>query len=56
MDVPVELSSANIKGKQYWRLQVTGFSSLAAAKSAATGIEKKLGIEDAWFLKRKTGS
>ena len=56
LGVPVELSSANIKGKQYWRLQVTGFSSLAAAKSAATGIEKKLGIRDAWFLKRKPGS
>lgn len=56
MDVPVDLSSAIIKGKQYWRLQVTGFSSLAAAKSAATGIEKKLGTQDAWFLKRKTGS
>lgn len=54
-NIQVDLSSATIKGKQYWRLQVTGFPSLAAAKSAATGIKKKLGIQDAWFLKVKTG-
>jgi cell division septation protein DedD len=56
MEIPVMLSSATVKGKQYWRLQVTGFSSLAAAKSAATGVEKKLGTQGAWFLKLKTGS
>jgi hypothetical protein len=52
-DIPTVLTSAKVKGKLYWRLQVTGFRSLAEAKARASVIQQSLGIEDVWFLKRK---
>ncbi len=48
-----ELNSTKVKGRVYWRLQVTGFDSLADAKSRAREIRQSLGIEEVWFLKRK---
>ena len=55
-DIPTLLTSADIKGRQYWRLQVTGFKSLAKAKARAPAIQQALGIGEVWFLKRKPGS
>lgn len=55
-DIPTLLTSADIKGRQYWRLQVTGFKSLARAKARAPAIQQALGIREVWFLKRKPGS
>lgn len=52
-DIPTVLTSAVVKGKQYWRLQVTGFRSLAGAKARASEIQQTLGIKEVWFLKRK---
>ena len=52
-NIPTELNSTNVKGKVYWRLQVTGFDSLAAAKSRAREIRQSLGLGEVWFLKRK---
>lgn len=54
-DIPTLLTSADIKGRQYWRLQVTGFKSLAKAKARAPAIQQALGIREVWFLKRKPG-
>lgn len=47
--------STQVKGKQYWRLQVPGFTSLGQARARAGDIKTALGIQDVWFLKRKPG-
>ncbi|MEA2079513.1 MAG: SPOR domain-containing protein, partial [Pseudomonadota bacterium] len=39
-DIPVEQTRAMVKGKAYWRLQVTGFSTLNEAKSHAGAIKE----------------
>jgi hypothetical protein len=52
LDIPVEQTREIVKGKAYWRLQVTGFSTLKEARSYASTIEGKLGVNDFWFLKR----
>lgn len=46
------LTSATVKGKQYWRLQIPGFTSMAAAKKAAAPVKEKLKIKDVWIYKR----
>ena len=51
-DVAVELHSAEVKGKTYWRLQITGFSTANAAKAGSQPIKKKLGISDVWIFRR----
>ena len=48
----VVVKSATVKGRQYWRLQVPGFESLAAAKTAAEPINEQLKIKDTWIFKR----
>ena len=48
----VVVTSATVKGKQYWRLQAPGFGSMAAAKTAAEPMKEKLKIKDVWILKR----
>lgn len=54
--IPHELTSVNVKGKTYWRLQVPGFESLGAARAYADDIKGQVSTEDAWFLKRKPAS
>lgn len=51
-DVPVEQTRATVKGKEYWRLQVTGFTSAREARSYANTVTAKLGLKDYWILKR----
>lgn len=48
----VVTTSARVKGKQYWRLQIPGFESMAAAKKAAEPVKEKMKIKDVWILKR----
>jgi hypothetical protein len=50
--IAVVLTSANVKGKQYWRLQIPGFTSMAEAKKAAEPVKEKLKIQDVWIYKR----
>ncbi len=47
------VNSAMVNGRQYWRLQLTGFESLAAAKRKAETVKQELGINEVWFIKRK---
>jgi hypothetical protein len=54
--IQTELNNARVKGKNYWRLQVPGFNTLAEAKTRAEEIKQTLGLNDVWFLKRKPGS
>ena len=41
-----------VKGKHYWRVQTTGFSSAAEAKTKASQIKEKLGLKDVWIVHR----
>ena len=49
--VAAVVTSASVKGKQYWRLQIPGFKSMAEAKSAAAPVKQKLKIKDVWIFK-----
>jgi len=51
-DVAAEVTSAEVKGRTYWRLQVTGFATASAAKAAAAPVKKTLGIKDVWIHRR----
>ena len=50
--VAVVLTGATVKGKQYWRVQIPGFTSMAEAKKAAEPVKEKLNIKDVWIYKR----
>jgi len=56
MDIAVEIHSAEVKGRTYWRLQVTGFPTVRAAKAAAVPVKEKLGIDDVWIVRENTVS
>jgi len=43
---------AKVKGREYWRLQIPGFESMAAAKKAAEPIKEQMRIKEVWILKR----
>jgi hypothetical protein len=51
-DIQVERYAVIVKGKQYWRVLVSGFSTETEAKSQANIIKEKLGLEDVWITKR----
>ena len=42
----------SIKGKQYWRAQVTGFASSADALAGSAGIKQTLGLQDVWIARQ----
>jgi SPOR domain/PilZ domain len=44
---------AEVKGRNYWRLQVTGFPSLGEAKRNAEPVRKALGIDEVWIFKKQ---
>jgi len=48
-----EINSAEVKGREYWRLQIKGFQTMAEAKSVSEPIKEKLGLKDVWIFKRK---
>ena len=47
----VVVTSATVKGRQYWRLQAPGYRSMAAAKTAAEPLKEQLKIKDVWIFK-----
>jgi hypothetical protein len=51
--IPVVQSRAIVKGKEYWRLQVTGFKNASEAKNYALPVKQKLGIKDVWIFRKK---
>jgi len=52
-EVNAELNSAMVNGRQYWRLQITGFESAARAREHARTVKQQLGIKEVWIFKRK---
>jgi len=51
--ISTEIINAEVKGREYWRLQVTGFKTMDEAKYFAEPIKEELGIKDVWIFKRK---
>ena len=51
-DLPVERYAVTVKGKQYWRVHVSGFSTAEEARSQADAVKEKLGLKDVWITKR----
>ena len=51
-DIPTEQQQITVKGTQYWRVQITGFSTPGDARAYAATAKKQLGLKDAWIMKR----
>ncbi|HUT39767.1 MAG TPA: SPOR domain-containing protein [Gammaproteobacteria bacterium] len=51
-DIQTEQQQATVKGKQYWRVQITGFSTAEEARAYAGTAKAKLGITDVWITTR----
>lgn len=52
MGIQTEQQQVIVKGKQYWRVQITGFSTEEAASAYAYNAKEKLGLQDVWIMKR----
>jgi cell division septation protein DedD len=50
--VGASLYQATVRGKNYWRVHVPGFTTAAEANAKASLIKEKLGLKDAWVAKR----
>ena len=50
--IPVELVKAEVKGRDYWRMQLTGFASKDAARTFAGPVKEKLGLKDVWIFRQ----
>jgi cell division septation protein DedD len=42
----------SVKGKHYWRVQTTGFSTAAEAQTYAGTVRETLGLKDVWITTR----
>ena len=51
-DIQTEWYAVTVKGKQYWRVHVSGISTAAEAKSQANILKEKLGLKDVWITQR----
>jgi hypothetical protein len=50
--IPAELVKAEVKGRDYWRVQLTGFASKDAARTYAGPAKEKLGLKDVWIFRQ----
>jgi cell division septation protein DedD len=50
--IPVEMVQAQVKGRDYWRVQLTGFVSHDAAHAYAGPLKEKLGLKDVWIYRQ----
>jgi hypothetical protein len=51
-DIATELQQITVKGTQYWRVQITGFSTADDARLFADTAKEQLGLKDTWIMKR----
>jgi len=50
--VSAKTDAVTVKGDKYWRVYVPGFTSVDQARTNATVIKEKLGLDDYWVAKR----
>lgn len=48
----LEINQCTVNEKNYWRVQVTGFSSADEAKARASYVQAKLGLKDVWIVRQ----
>lgn len=48
-DIETKQQQVTVKGKQYWRVQIVGFSTVGEAKVYAVIAKEKLGLKDVWI-------
>ena len=53
-DIAVEQHRVNLKGREFWRMQVTGFATGEEAGCYGKLAQKKLGLKDVWLFERST--
>jgi hypothetical protein len=51
--VSVEQNRTEVKGRVYWRVQITGFQTAHEARAHAEEIKAKLNLKDAWIFKEQ---
>lgn len=51
-DIQTKQQQVTVKGRQYWRVQITGFSTAGEARIYADTAMEKLGLKDVWIMKR----
>jgi hypothetical protein len=51
--VPVEQSRTEVKGRVYWRVQITGFDTAREAQGRAEEVKEKLHLKDVWVFKQR---
>lgn len=52
-NIGTSVELAKVKGRQYWRLQIGGFTSMAEAKQHAEPIKAALNISEVWIFRKK---
>ncbi|MGB5179226.1 MAG: SPOR domain-containing protein [Gammaproteobacteria bacterium] len=51
-DIQAQQQQVTVKGKQYWRVQITGFSTQQEARAYAETVKSRLELKDVWIMKR----
>lgn len=51
MGISTEQQQITVKGTQYWRVQITGFSTADDARVFTDTAKEQLGLKDAWIMK-----
>ncbi|MGD2138320.1 MAG: SPOR domain-containing protein [Gammaproteobacteria bacterium] len=46
------LKQVHVKGREYWRVRVTGLDSLEEARTRGEAIKERLGLKEIWISKR----
>jgi cell division septation protein DedD len=50
--IQTQQQPVTVKGKQFWRVQITGFSTQEQARAYADTAREKLGLKYVWIMKR----
>jgi len=50
--VTVEQTRTEVKGRVYWRVQITGFATAGEAQARAEQVKEKLNLKDVWVFKQ----
>jgi hypothetical protein len=51
--ITVEQNRTEVKGRVYWRVQITGFETAGEARARAETVKEKLRLKDVWIFKQQ---
>ena len=51
--VPVEQNQAEVKGRMFWRVQLTGFATAKEAQTHAEEVKEKLRLNEVWIFRQR---